>query len=276
MVTASLNRSQRRGFTLIELLVVIAIIAILAAILFPVFAQAREKARMISCLSNMRQIGLALRMYAQDYDETYPNMRLHEFYICWNNTLQPYLKSKNMMMCPSNPHNKQNAQGWEAEPDKRMPVSYAMNSTVTTWVPASWTGESSWISLAPLSDASLTRPAETIAIAETGWGDVDVHVGWWPDGQVCNQNDLRNQGAMRHNGSYGTLKDGMANWVFWDGHAKSMTWRQTIFPISNNKWELQPITDPNDPNFNKRINYAWGDSREPGVDPGNCPPGAFH
>ena len=62
---------KRAGFTLIELLVVIAIIAILAAILFPVFAQAREKARMTACLSNMKQIGTSLMMYVQDYDETY-------------------------------------------------------------------------------------------------------------------------------------------------------------------------------------------------------------
>src|SRR5215470_7476495 len=66
------NRASSKGFTLIELLVVIAIIAILAAILFPVFAQAREKARAISCLSNERQVGLALMLYIQDYDETYP------------------------------------------------------------------------------------------------------------------------------------------------------------------------------------------------------------
>jgi len=66
---------KRRGFTLIELLVVIAIIAILAAILFPVFAQARETARMASCLSNLKQIGLGTMMYVQDYDETYPNCK---------------------------------------------------------------------------------------------------------------------------------------------------------------------------------------------------------
>src|SRR5438552_4097577 len=66
------SRFQRRGFTLIELLVVIAIIAILAAILFPVFAQAREKARQISCVSNQKQIGTATMMYIQDYDELFP------------------------------------------------------------------------------------------------------------------------------------------------------------------------------------------------------------
>ncbi|MBM3498472.1 MAG: DUF1559 domain-containing protein [Armatimonadetes bacterium] len=65
-----MRRSQ--GFTLIELLVVIAIIAILAAILFPVFARAREKARQTSCLSNVKQLGLGVMMYCQDYDETYP------------------------------------------------------------------------------------------------------------------------------------------------------------------------------------------------------------
>src|SRR5258708_9426194 len=109
-----LQRPKSRGFTLIELLVVIAIIAILAAILFPVFAQARESARSISCLSNMKQIGLALRMYSQDYDETNPNIRL----LCssltncqaagcnqdliWKNVVQPYIKNKPIFACPSN------------------------------------------------------------------------------------------------------------------------------------------------------------------------------
>ena len=67
--------AARRGFTLIELLVVIAIIAILAAILFPVFAQAREKARQTACVSNMKQIGIGVTMYAQDYDEKMPLLR---------------------------------------------------------------------------------------------------------------------------------------------------------------------------------------------------------
>jgi prepilin-type N-terminal cleavage/methylation domain-containing protein/prepilin-type processing-associated H-X9-DG protein len=88
------------GFTLIELLVVIAIIAILAAILFPVFAQAREKARQATCLSNCRQIGLAVQMYAQDWDETLP-LDSHSGEAGWLNSLQAYSKSRLLNRCPS-------------------------------------------------------------------------------------------------------------------------------------------------------------------------------
>ena len=73
------RRSARGGFTLIELLVVIAIIAILAAILFPVFAQAREKARQTTCISNFRQLGMGMNMYLHDWDETLPRMRFKQF-----------------------------------------------------------------------------------------------------------------------------------------------------------------------------------------------------
>src|ERR671910_894516 len=107
---------KRHAFTLIELLVVIAIIAILAAILFPVFAQARDRARMSACISNMRQIGTSLMMYVQDYDETYPRLRFHapgagswqaaakgkNTYV-WQNAIRPYLKSIDVLGCPSNP-----------------------------------------------------------------------------------------------------------------------------------------------------------------------------
>ena len=100
------TKGRRKGFTLIELLVVIAIIAILAAILFPVFARAREKARTSSCQSNLKQIGIAAAMYAQDYDERYA--------VCWqyapNPTqawypalLYPYVKNDQLFTCPSDP-----------------------------------------------------------------------------------------------------------------------------------------------------------------------------
>jgi prepilin-type N-terminal cleavage/methylation domain-containing protein/prepilin-type processing-associated H-X9-DG protein len=95
---------KRRGFTLIELLVVIAIIAILAAILFPVFAKAREQARKTTCLSNLKQIGTAVLMYVQDYDEQYPyagrdwpSAAFLDFFV----VTAPYIKNTQIFKCPS-------------------------------------------------------------------------------------------------------------------------------------------------------------------------------
>ncbi len=103
-------RSCRSGFTLIELLVVIAIIAILASILFPVFAQAREKARQTACISNLKQVGTALMMYTQDYDEVLPhhagdpaNFLAANAVSNWARAIVPYSKNEQMLICPSAP-----------------------------------------------------------------------------------------------------------------------------------------------------------------------------
>jgi len=130
-------RRRREGFTLIELLVVIAIIAILAAILFPVFAQAREKARAASCLSNNKQIALAFSMYKQDYDETYPPAVDVVSLLWWENAVSPYIKSTNVggiLTCPSAA-----SRAW----------AYSMN----------------W-SMSGQSDASAARPSDTILTAD--------------------------------------------------------------------------------------------------------------
>src|SRR5918994_1227423 len=124
---------RQSGFTLIELLVVIAIIAILAAILFPVFAQAREKARQSACLSNFRQLGMAMNMYLQDFDETLPRMRFKivkgpvcepkSQIITWKSALHPYVKSYDFWKCPSNP----NKEVPSEDIDKKIPISYGVN-----------------------------------------------------------------------------------------------------------------------------------------------------
>ena len=111
-----MTRKARSGFTLIELLVVIAIIAILASILFPVFARARAKARQAACMSNLRQLGLGLKMYADDYDETMPLWSLDggapdgsgrlglATPFTWDTQINPYLKNTQILICKDNPY----------------------------------------------------------------------------------------------------------------------------------------------------------------------------
>jgi prepilin-type N-terminal cleavage/methylation domain-containing protein len=118
-----MSHQRARGFTLIELLVVIAIIAILAAILFPVFAKAREKARQISCASNEKQIGLAVIQYVQDNDEAMPCGTLaNSNGVGWAGEVQPYAKSAQLFKCPDD-----STSGNGAANPSTYPVSYGMN-----------------------------------------------------------------------------------------------------------------------------------------------------
>jgi prepilin-type N-terminal cleavage/methylation domain-containing protein len=163
---------MRRGFTLIELLVVIAIIAILAAILFPVFARAREKARQTACLNNIKEMGLGMLMYAQDYDEMFPAMSLgpvgpipvvpehpafnrHStlgYFNCWSNGIYPYIKNVQIFLCPSTTTNCYGvAYGLPA---------YGIN--------AAQTGMTAIFGRPSL--ASIKRPAEILMIGEKGAG----------------------------------------------------------------------------------------------------------
>ena len=150
---------RRRAFTLIELLVVIAIIAILAAILFPVFARAREKARQTSCLSNMKQICLGLRQYIIDYDGMWMVDGIAAGSTRWIRPIYPYVKNAQIFDCPSNDWGQANP----FDPDTSAAFCYAINLRLCDdWQPVVGT-------IYPL-DEEIEDRASTIALAEVAGG----------------------------------------------------------------------------------------------------------
>ena len=211
---------KRHGFTLIELLVVIAIIAILAAILFPVFAKAREKARQASCLSNTRQIGNALAMYVQDYDERFMNSSYNytqtNGYLFWFERLLPYVKNVQLFNCPSAPQDT-SYHNWGTPPDfAGKVVKYGCNGQILV-------GSNNVLAL-----AQLTHPSETVAFGDS------YHQSPPGAAQFAAANECRgtpgcacaagsapaNPNNARHNGG--------SNLVFCDGHAKWATFSDII------------------------------------------------
>ncbi|MCW3059781.1 MAG: prepilin-type N-terminal cleavage/methylation domain, partial [Capsulimonas sp.] len=178
---------HRVGFTLIELLVVIAIIAILAAILFPVFAKAREKARQTSCASNMKQIGLGIMQYVQDNDEIMPSGRMSpnnqdNFGPNWENLLQPYIKSYGVFACPSNPLASSPMN--DDDVDKKSRISYNVNTDADSSL-----GAFGQRGQAGPSIADFDSPASTIAVFESNSSNTDLRItgSYWdgshmPDG----------------------------------------------------------------------------------------------
>lgn len=227
--------SMRKGFTLIELLVVIAIIAIIAAILFPVFARAKEAAKRTTCLSNERQIGLALAMYVQDADGVFPAIRFtyDPPSYNWFNAVQPYVKNKRVFSCPSNPDGNQgDAEGFESERDLTLYRSYGFNSCAASF--RSLDGVMG-PTLPPLNEGTVFEPSRTVEIAEQT-GPSDFSPDFLPSSMVMDVDQCTR--PFRHGGMP------RANFLRFDGHVSSMPWRQTLFPVSNNVWELSPNPDP--------------------------------
>jgi prepilin-type N-terminal cleavage/methylation domain-containing protein len=185
----SLQSRQRQGFTLIELLVVIAIIAILAAILFPVFAQAREKARQATCLSNEKQIDLAVLMYVQDYDESYPLAWAWEG--GWYQLVNPYVKGAGVT-ATINGVDEVNVQGiWHCPSDtNNTGVSYAANPMVFGAGFEMWGCCGPWPSQ---TLAAINAPADCVLSAELiPWynpdgtiSGVETDFARWQDGEIA-------------------------------------------------------------------------------------------
>jgi prepilin-type N-terminal cleavage/methylation domain-containing protein/prepilin-type processing-associated H-X9-DG protein len=211
---------RTRGFTLIELLVVIAIIAILAAILFPVFAKAREKARQTSCLSNEKQIGMALIMYMTDNEmrgmrrgqSTSARSRPFEL-------LHPYIQNFGIWECPSDV-----SMGFNRRLGGNGDVSYPLNATLANYK-WTWNGSRMAGGNGGLSEAAVAEPSRFIITFclddEGGWfegngfpgrADTPHQIYCWGQLNTSNQSDVWYRLATKHGGG--------VNALFYDGHAK--------------------------------------------------------
>ena len=198
-------KGRRSGFTLIELLVVIAIIAILAAILFPVFAKAREKARQSSCSSNEKQLSNGVIMYAQDYDEKPPLVYDDTLGTAnreiWVEKVEPYVKNRQIYFCPSG--------------------STAVNNPPKNTIGAYYGLIMGHVlpegQAAGKSIAEFTRPADIIMLMEGGW-----YTHYCP---VCTTTYCGTSNKCVESGTVKTrLHSDGANYAYWDGHVK---WQQS-------------------------------------------------
>jgi len=216
---------RRNGFTLIELLVVIAIIAILAAILFPVFARAREKARQSSCQSNEKQISLAILQYVQDYDERFPlfdhRLNGNTSVLYWRQNIQPYMKNTQVFRCPSDSDTGLDANG--------NPRTYCVNERFFQWggsptAPASGYG---------VTLASMVDPAGTLL----GCEQVALYYAQirdWVPNDTSQQIGFLGPGATITSVPKPPMHNDGLNVFFGDGHVKWVKGQA----IADNNWRL--------------------------------------
>jgi len=239
---------NRRGFTLIELLVVIAIIAILAAILFPVFAQAREKARQTSCLSDLKQIGLAFKMYVQDFDERWPQCDplpagngccsqgqnaqtgLDFGYPGWiSNALRSYTKDQAIYICPD-------VQGYYTFFDP-----WSNGGTATSGGSQTFSYSFNYKSVYGTKESQFQSVSTALIMADSGtqWWDCpyeNTGCGWRSRDWAAHLNGGFINGNPNQYTEWHTMKN---NGMFEDGHCKSFGWTTLTWG------QLAPLTNPN-------------------------------
>ncbi|MDF2440636.1 MAG: hypothetical protein JWN98_1620 [Abditibacteriota bacterium] len=238
----SVANGRRTGFTLIELLVVIAIIAILAAILFPVFARARENARRASCQSNLKQVGLGILQYTQDYDERYPitnNINYGgEGWGLWRVHIYPYVKSTQIFTCPSATRDTNNCT-YTNTPSGNLTMSWNWNYGVNENVIYNGSG----FSVAGINNASLLAMMGDCSgtVFPDMWRVINANHNqdWWNAPRV-----IEERFARHLNGS---------NILFVDGHVKS-------YPQGQMGLDPSRGTDPNNP-YHMKIPIRTDDDR---------------
>jgi prepilin-type N-terminal cleavage/methylation domain-containing protein/prepilin-type processing-associated H-X9-DG protein len=225
---------QRRAFTLIELLVVIAIIAILAAILFPVFAQAREKARQATCTSNVKNYGLAFLMYCQDYDEVMVSeVNGGSDLTQYQYLTQPYVKNRQVLICPD-----RSRTGCDKtlDPSGRC-LGYAPNFGIYSYHDGTGIFQSDVANpgggslFAGRSLAQFAHPASTILIGDTNDTPMYTLSFYFQDG------DGTTSSAVRHSGQY--------QFCFVDGHAKNMKMAAYSFLADGDSFDIMPENGAN-------------------------------
>ncbi len=243
---------KKSAFTLIELLVVIAIIAILAAILFPVFARARENARRASCMSNLKQIALGVEQYKNDYDNRYPGFG-QPGNQGWAQNVQPYLKSLQLFQCPSEP---------TGAPDYSQPLPALLADTrlVDYFYNASLTNYSPEQQNYGRSEAELEKPTVTILAGDGTTYNAGNILPYYDSGSAngfaCDQNmaAMENDPPSYPGGNCGypafrripgTRHLGGANYAFCDGHVKFVrpgnVWgNATSFTVSGDNPTFHP------------------------------------
>lgn len=239
---------RHEGFTLIELLVVIAIIAILAAILFPVFAQAREKARTASCLSNVKEINLAWQMYLQDYDET-----LVPLYIptptdaypihTWAKGIDPYVKSWAIHRCPSAPDTGAEFGGgpnsWWGNQQRHGSVGYNY-SNFEDWWDCSDNGHR------PLSLAAVNTPAFTITFVDSNYPTPNADPTFLPT------NSFHGEYFVNGPAQYAAILPAVHDCVFYNGTNGGWDWSSAATP----KPHFMGFTIDR---HNEGMNVGWAD-----------------